>query len=123
MRRLVEGLADLYDTVILDSPPLLPVADSLALAKLVDGVIIVVRSKSATRDDANAVRALADRLGIHLVGVVMTDVPRRDHYYAEYASELVPDQDAPVDMGLPPRAVDGAGETPKRAAGSRKAAI
>lgn len=123
MRRLVEGLADLYDTVILDSPPLLPVADSLALAKLVDGVIIVIRAKSATRDDADAVRALADRLGIHLVGVVMTDVPRRDHYYAEYTSELVPDQDAAVDMGLPPRAVDGAGETPKRAAGSRKAAI
>lgn len=89
MRRLVDGLADLYDTVILDSPPLLPVADSLALAKLVDGVIIVVRSKSATRDDARAVRAIADRLGIHIVGVVVTDVPRRDHYYAEYTSELV----------------------------------
>ena len=115
MRRLVDGLADLYDTVILDSPPLLPVADSLALAKLVDGVIIVVRAKSATRDDARAVRSLADRLGIHLVGVVMTDVPRRDHYYAEYTSEMVPDQDVPADMGLPPRAIDSAG-TAKRAA-------
>jgi capsular exopolysaccharide synthesis family protein len=94
MRRLVDGLADLYDTVILDSPPLLPVADSLALAKLVDGVIIVVRAKSATRDDAKAVRALAERLGIHVVGVVMTDVPRRDHYYAEYTSELVAEDDA-----------------------------
>jgi polysaccharide biosynthesis transport protein len=123
MRRLVDGLADLYDTVILDSPPLLPVADSLALAKLVDGVIIVVRAKSATRDDARAVRSLADRLGIHLVGVVMTDVPRRDHYYAEYTSELVPDQDASADMGLPPRAIDSADTNAKRAAGSRKAAI
>jgi capsular exopolysaccharide synthesis family protein len=123
MRRLVDGLADLYDTVILDSPPLLPVADSLALAKLVDGVIIVVRAKSATRDDARAVRSLADRLGIHLVGIVMTDVPRRDHYYAEYTSELVPDQDASADMGLPPRAIDSAGTNAKRAAGSRKAAI
>jgi capsular exopolysaccharide synthesis family protein len=92
MRRLVDGLADLYDTVILDSPPLLPVADSLALAKLVDGVIIVVRAKTATRDDATAVRSLAERLGIHIVGVVVTDVPRRDHYYAEYTSELVPDE-------------------------------
>jgi hypothetical protein len=26
------------------------------------------------------------------VGVVVTDVPRRDHYYAEYTSELVPDE-------------------------------
>ncbi|HST26684.1 MAG TPA: polysaccharide biosynthesis tyrosine autokinase [Gaiellaceae bacterium] len=97
MRRLVDGLADLYDTVILDSPPLLPVADSLALAKLVDGVIIVVRAKNATRDDAKAVRALADRLGLHVIGVVVTDVPRRDHYYAEYTSELVPEEDAVTD--------------------------
>jgi capsular exopolysaccharide synthesis family protein len=94
MRRLVDGLADLYDTVILDSPPLLPVADSLALAKLVDGVIIVVRAKNATRDDARSVRSMADRLGIHIVGVVVTDVPRRDHYYAEYTSELVPGEPA-----------------------------
>ena len=99
MRRLVDGLADLYDTVILDSPPLLPVADSLALAKLVDGVIIVVRSKNATRDDARSVRAMADRLGIHIVGVVVTDVPRRDHYYAEYTSELVPGDAAPAASG------------------------
>ena len=42
---------------------------------------------------------------------------------AEYTSELVPDQDGTVDMGIPPRAVDEAGESPKRAAGSRKAAI
>jgi capsular exopolysaccharide synthesis family protein len=123
MRRLVDGLADLYDTVILDSPPLLPVADSLALAKLVDGVIVVVRAKSATRDDAQAVRALADRLGIHLVGVVVTDVPRRDHYYAEYTSELVTDQDATADIGRRSRALEGAGTTADHAADSRKAAI
>ena len=124
MRRLVDGLADLYDTVILDSPPILPVADSLALAKLVDGVIIVVRAKSATRDDAHAVRSLADRLGIHLVGVVMTDVPRRDHYYAEYSSELVPDQEESPDNGLAARVIDGPGTTSARdAATSRKAAI
>jgi capsular exopolysaccharide synthesis family protein len=122
MRRLVDGLADLYDTVILDSPPLLPVADSLALAKLVDGVIIVVRAKSATRDDARAVRSLADRLGIHLVGVVMTDVPRRDHYYAEYSSELIHDQDE-SDNGPPAAVIDGPGTTSARDTASRKAAI
>ncbi len=118
MRRLVDGLADLYDTVIVDSPPLLPVADSLALAKLVDGVILVVRAKNATRDDAKAVRALADRLGIHVVGVVMTDVSRRDHYYAEYTSELLPDQDAGPDVDVPARRAAAV-----KAGASRKAGI
>ncbi len=118
MRRLVDGLADLYDTVILDSPPLLPVADSLALAKLVDGVIIVVRSKNATRDDAQSVRAMAERLGIHIVGVVVTDVPRRDHYYAEYTSELVPGE-ASASAGTPSNGQADAGSAPAK----RKAAI
>jgi tyrosine-protein kinase len=112
MRRLVDGLADLYDTVILDSPPLLPVADSLALAKLVDGVIIVVRAKNATRDDARAVRSLADRLGIHVIGVVVTDVPRRDHYYAEYTSELVPGEESKPEVpGVPAAATANGAHT------------
>jgi capsular exopolysaccharide synthesis family protein len=88
MRRLVDGLADLFDTVVLDSPPLLPVADSLGLAKLVDGVIVVVRAKSATRDDARAVRLLVERLDIPLVGIVVSDVTVRGGYgtYGSYTS-------------------------------------
>jgi capsular exopolysaccharide synthesis family protein len=88
MRRLVDGLAELFDTVVLDSPPLLPVADSLGLAKLVDGVIVVVRAKSVTRDEARDVKALVERLDMPLVGVVVSDVATRGGYstYGSYAS-------------------------------------
>jgi capsular exopolysaccharide synthesis family protein len=88
MRRLVEGLGDLFDIVVIDSPPILPVADTLGLAKLVDGVIVVVRAKSATRDEAHEVRAMVERLDIPLVGIVVSDVAARGGYgtYGSYTS-------------------------------------
>jgi polysaccharide biosynthesis transport protein len=96
MDEVMRELSEAFEHVIVDSPPMLIVADSLELAKHVDGVIVVVRLKHATSDDASELRALAARLGIHLVGVVVTDVPQRAGYgYAAYAAE--PDRDTPAD--------------------------
>lgn len=80
MRDLVEDLSDSFDTIILDSPPMLLVADAVELAKFADGVIVVIRSKKTTRDEGRDLRALADRLGIHIAGVVVTDVTSRGGY-------------------------------------------
>jgi receptor protein-tyrosine kinase/non-specific protein-tyrosine kinase len=106
MRRLVEGLGDLFDTVVIDSPPILPVADTLGLAKLVDGVIVVVRAKSATRDEALEVRAMVDRLDIPLVGIVVSDVAVRGGYgtYGSYTSVVhdnpTPDPAADIEASI-----------------------
>jgi len=43
-------MADLYDFVLLDSPPMQSVTDSLTLSTLVDGTIIVVRAGETTYD-------------------------------------------------------------------------
>ena len=80
MKQLMEGLVSAYDYVLLDSPPILLVADTLELAKLADGVIVVVRSTSATTDEARELHNLAQRLAINLVGTVVTDVPVRPGY-------------------------------------------
>jgi capsular exopolysaccharide synthesis family protein len=89
MQRLVEGLANVFDCVVIDSPPLLPVADTLGLARLVDGVIIVVRAKKATRDEAREVKALVERLNLPLVGVVVSDIALRGAYggYGMYTEQ------------------------------------
>jgi len=106
MRRLVEGLGDLFDSVVIDSPPILPVADTLGLAKLVDGVILVVRATAATRDEAHEVRAMVERLEIPLVGIVVSDVAVRSGYgtYGSYTSAAqdnpTPDPAADVEASL-----------------------
>ena len=75
MEQLLARLSVFYDYVLIDSPPLLPTADALELARTVDGAILCVRGARAAADEARGLRALGDRPGVHLVGIVLTDVP------------------------------------------------
>lgn len=85
MTKVLDRLAVLYDDVVIDSPPILLVADALELARVVDGVIMVVRRNETTTDEAREVRALVDRLGINLIGVVFTDAKGPPSYsYGPY---------------------------------------
>jgi tyrosine-protein kinase len=74
MSELLDGLAAENDYVLVDSPPLLLVSDALELARLVDGVILVVRRNRARTDEAKELRSLLERLEINLLGVVFTDI-------------------------------------------------
>ena len=82
MRTVLMELAERYDHVIVDSAPILPVADSLTLTAASDGVLVVVEARRTT---ATQVRGCLQRLeGIRapVVGVVLNraEVARSDRY-------------------------------------------
>ncbi|RYZ08858.1 MAG: polysaccharide biosynthesis tyrosine autokinase [Myxococcales bacterium] len=98
--KLLEGLRERFDCVVIDSPPIAPVTDAAILATRVDGTVVVVRAAVTRKDVARrAVRSLRDVSG-HIVGTVFNavDFERRDygyyHYYsykkAGYGSEVPP---------------------------------
>ena len=63
-----------YDRVIFDSPPLGAVIDAAVLAPQLDGVIVVIKAESTTRDALmSALRQLKD-VGAKVRGVVVNDV-------------------------------------------------
>jgi Mrp family chromosome partitioning ATPase len=68
------ALMSLVDYVLIDSAPILLVADAVGLASRVDGVIIVSRAGSATVDQAHEIRTTLERVGARLVGLVITGV-------------------------------------------------
>lgn len=73
MRQLVGFASGAYDLVLLDTPPVLAAAESMALATLVDGVVLVVRAGQTDRQEARqAVRQLTD-VGADLLGAVLND--------------------------------------------------
>lgn len=74
MTSVLDRLSAMFDYTILDSPPVLLVADALELARETDGVLLVVRRGRASSDEARELRATVGRLGINLVGAVLTDV-------------------------------------------------
>jgi capsular exopolysaccharide synthesis family protein len=105
MQTLLDRLSVAYDHVVIDSPPILLVADALELARQVDGVILVVRRNHSTTDEAREVRALVERLGIHLVGVVFTDVRTAARYgYGTYGQDAERTAPAEQPAAAPPAA-------------------
>lgn len=72
LRALLNRLAPLFDWVILDAPPVLPVLDAGVLAGLSDGVLLVVRAGSTAFDQAQM--ACQEFLGKNLLGVVLNHV-------------------------------------------------
>jgi capsular exopolysaccharide synthesis family protein len=72
MRDFLKEQRDLVDFVILDSPPIEVVADSLALAPLVDAVLVVADAKTTDREALGQVRDQFDRIGANVVGTVLT---------------------------------------------------
>src|SRR5690606_39449119 len=48
-RRLIDVLGQTYDVVIIDCPPVLPVTDSLVLARMVDVTLLVASANKTSR--------------------------------------------------------------------------
>jgi Mrp family chromosome partitioning ATPase len=84
LRTIFETLEAHYDFVIVDTPPILPVADSLLIGQNVDGVVFsVMRDVSRLPQVYAAYERLAG-LGAKMLGVVVSGVSSdsyRSHYY------------------------------------------
>lgn len=82
-REVLDQVADVFDYVIIDTPPIGTVADALTIGKVADGNILVVRSgftkKVLVRDTIERLK-LTNQL---LLGIVLNrvDVSRNNSYY------------------------------------------
>jgi capsular exopolysaccharide synthesis family protein len=66
----------LYDVVLIDAPPLLPVTDAAVLTAESDGALLVVRHNSTTRDQVANALARLESVGARLLGSIVTMSPR-----------------------------------------------
>lgn len=79
-RGLLARLRKQYRLIVLDSPPIVPIADSHVLAGLADGVVIVVRARQTRRELFR--RAIESLGSANVLGVVLNDVEYEDTRYA-----------------------------------------
>lgn len=90
MKRLVLRLEEVFDTIVIDAPPLLPVTDAAVLSQHVGGVVVVVGSQSLkTQDLAKSLAALS-MVNADLLGIVLNKMPVKgpDAYaYSYYSSD------------------------------------
>ncbi len=90
LKFLLNRVEPLFDWIIIDSPPAVPVSDASLLANFCDGVLIVVRSNTTPFDIARKARQeFEDK---HLVGVVLNGIepdssPYSRYYYGSYGNK------------------------------------
>ncbi|MET0143682.1 MAG: polysaccharide biosynthesis tyrosine autokinase [Ilumatobacteraceae bacterium] len=112
-------LAERYDHVIVDSAPVLPVSDSVALSRTVDGVLMVTQSNRTSRRNVGEALERLDRVGSSVIGVVLNRTKRSgrhdDYGYAYgygYSMAAMPVDTAPDPAPGPPSAVSANGSAP-----------
>ncbi len=78
---IIKTLAEQYDRVLIDSPPVIAVADAQILAALCDVTVLVLRAEKSTR--RVTMQACESLVGVdgRLLGVVVNDVPRKSDRY------------------------------------------
>ena len=82
LKKLLDRLAPVFDWVLLDSPPCVPVADASILADICDGVLLVVRAGSTPLEVAQ--RASQELNGRNVIGVVLNAAEELDMYGSNY---------------------------------------
>ncbi|MBI3453234.1 MAG: polysaccharide biosynthesis tyrosine autokinase, partial [Rhodospirillales bacterium] len=85
MKKLIRRLGQLYDLVVLDTPPLLAVSDALVLVRSVDKALFLVRWEKTRRETALAgIKQIVDS-GADLAGIVLTQVDTKRHAQYDYS--------------------------------------
>jgi polysaccharide biosynthesis transport protein len=87
MQALVDRWRDDYDHVVLDVPPLLPVADAAILARVADGTAVVVGAGTVRRPQLSAALQSLANVGARVLGVVLNKVPRSEDVYGYATSD------------------------------------
>lgn len=90
MGQLTSLLAQEFDFVILDSPPVSVVTDAAVLSQYVDGTILVVRHRHAPRTKIMEAKRALQAVNARILGVVLNDFDFKkssksyDYYHYDY---------------------------------------
>jgi polysaccharide biosynthesis transport protein len=86
MQELLAKLRERADVVVIDSPPIAAVVDSLILSTQVDGLLMVVRAGKTNRDAVKRSLNALRQVQANVLGIVFSDVPalQMDFYSTKY---------------------------------------
>lgn len=82
---LLKKASERYDRVVIDSPPVGPVADSQILAAVCDITLLILRAEKSTRRHSQQACDSLLSVGAHILGAVVNDVPRKHGRYGYYS--------------------------------------
>jgi capsular exopolysaccharide synthesis family protein len=115
---MLDELGKQADLILIDAPPVLPVADMLVIGRIVTGVILVVEARRTTVTDISKTKDLLTRNQTRILGVVLNKMRQRDGSYGDaygYGTPY-PADDASLHVAAPVskngKVADGASRRP-----------
>ena len=78
---VLKALGKSYDLILLDTPPVIPVAETRILANLADGVILTTRWRRTRKDTVILANQILQDARANVLGLIMTQT-KLNHRYA-----------------------------------------
>ena len=95
MVKLLSIVKEIYDFVVIDGTPSILVADSVAISKFVDGILIVTAYKSTKIDNVQKMKKMFENIGSQITGVIINKYPIEEsaygqkYYYSDNKNERI----------------------------------
>jgi capsular exopolysaccharide synthesis family protein len=84
MSKLLSEMSAAFDWLLIDTTPLLPIADAEVLSGIADGTIVVVRRDKSVKPELK--QALARIAPAKMIGLLLNDFPVNGHYAESYTA-------------------------------------
>lgn len=82
---LLEKMRQVYDFVLIDTPPISTIIDAAVAAQKSDGAVLVIESEAVSYRAAQKAKAQIERTGCKMLGAVLTKINiKKDKYYSSY---------------------------------------
>ena len=97
MARVIRQLEQMFDYVVIDAPPVLPVTDATVLSTITGGVVVVAGCGVVAKEQLTRTIASIKGVNGNVLGVVVNRIPTRGanaetYYYGEGYAPLSPDR-------------------------------
>jgi len=89
-RQFLEEVRKVYDIVLIDSPPTLPVTDAAIIAPLCDQVLLVYQIGRISRDALGRAKSHLDTVEAKITGVVLNDIKAELNHYSYDSAYTAP---------------------------------
>lgn len=84
LKEILDGFRNVYDYIIIDAPPLMPVIDAAVIAQSVDAAIIVMSPNQTRRKNLILVKEQLKKSGTRILGVVINQTEKTKYSYRKY---------------------------------------
>lgn len=85
LRAFFDEMKQIFDFIILDCPPVIPVSDMMDIAPEVDGTMLVIKAGQTPREVTGRAANLLGNYGANVIGIILNDTDRVLPYYYDYS--------------------------------------